>query len=217
MAANLVLDNGNFSGNPPVLENVLVAAGLRVGSVGVASGGPIVSGGTITAGDEITAVNTLVVRAGAPFGALGQNTAYNWDNGGVSGGGLSQNHLQLFGYFNPLTTVQTIQEFADIYPAPVGGTAPALTTTGCFRTTNSVPLNWSAPWIGETTGTGAPLIVATAGIPTGAQIRFYLLGGSPASFVAGIAAPSAVSVQPNVSFTYTGTTGAIYGFEVMFA
>jgi hypothetical protein len=183
----------------------------------VSSGGPIVSSGTITAGDEIVAVNTLQVRAGAPNGVLGQNTAYNWDNGGVSGGGLSENHLQLFGYFNATTTPQTIQEFADIYPAPVGGTAPANTTTACFRTAMSVPLTYSAPFVGDTTGTGAPLIVACAGIPTGAQIRFFLVGGSIAAFAAGVAAPSAVSVQPNVSFTYTGTTGAIYGYEVMFA
>ena len=212
MAVNLVLDNGNF---PPLLANSLVAAGLRVGSLGVSSGGPIVSSGTITAGDEIVAVNTLQVRASAPSGVLGNNTAYNWDNAGTSGGGLSENHLQLFGYFNALTTPQTIQEFADIYPCAVGGTAPALSTTACFRTPNSVPLNYVAPFVGQTTGTGAALIVACAGIPTSAQIRFFLVGGSAGSFTAGIAAPSAVSVQPNVSFTYTGTTGAIYRYEVL--
>jgi hypothetical protein len=213
MAVNLVLDNGNF---PPLLANSLVAAGLRVGSLGVSSGGDINASGVIT-GNEVVALNTLQVRATAPNGVVGQNTAYNWDNAGVNGGGLAENHLQLFGYFNPATTVQTIQEFADIYPAPVGGTAPALTTTPCFRTAMSVPQNYVAPWVGTTTGTGAPLVVATAGIPTGAQIRFFLLGGSIAAFAAGVAAPTTVSVQPNVSFTYTGTNGAIYGYEVMFA
>jgi hypothetical protein len=216
MAANLVLDNSNFSGNPPVLENVLVAAGLMVGSVGVSSGGAVVANGSVT-GTVVQAKNTLQVRATAPFADAGQNTAYNWDNTGTSAGGLSENHLQLWGYFNALTTPQTIQEFADVYPCPVGGTAPAGTTNSCFRTNMSVPLNYNAPWVGTTTGTGAALVVAVAGIPTGSEIRFYLVGGSIAAFNAGIAAPSAISVQPNVSFTYTGTTGAIYGYEVMFA
>lgn len=217
MAANLVLDNGNFSGSPPVLENVLVAAGLRVGSVGVSSGGPITTSAGLTTATQATVGNTLQIRAGAPVAAGVNPTFYDFYNTGVSGGGLQQNHLQLFGYFDSTTTPQTIQEFADIYPCAVGGTAPANTTNSCFRTNQSVGFNYTAPFVGTTTGTGAPLVVACAGIPVSSEIRFMLVGGSAAAFTAGIAAPSAVSVQGNVSFTYTGTTGAIYNYEVLFA
>jgi hypothetical protein len=144
-------------------------------------------------------------------------TFYTLYNTGTTGGGLIANNLQLFGYFDPALTGNTVQEFADIFPCAIGGTAPALTTTTCFRTNQSVGFNYVAPFIGRTTGTGAALVVACAGIPTAAQIRFFLVGGSAAAFAAGIAGPTAVTVQPNVSFTYTGTTGAIYGYEVLFA
>lgn len=205
--SSVVLDNSSTSGAPN--SSTLTANGCRLGTGGLGSSG-------VVQGLPVIGLNSLIARA-TQVSAGTNPTSFNWDNAGSSGGGLNPNHLQLFGYFDPAVTVQTIQEFVDAYPAPVGGTAPALTTTSCFRTNQSVPLNYTAPFIGDTTGTGAPLVVACAGIPTSANIRFYLVGGSIAAFAAGIAAPSAISVQPNVSFTYTGTTGAIYGYEVLFA
>jgi hypothetical protein len=59
MAVNLVLDNGNF---PPLNANVLVAAGLRVGSLGVASGGDITAAGSITAGSGALTASELLAR-----------------------------------------------------------------------------------------------------------------------------------------------------------
>jgi hypothetical protein len=186
------------------------ATGVLAGSKGVVSKGGVSAQGTITA------TNQLGVVAGTT--TAGPNaTLYVLDNAGVTAGGLEANHLQVYGYYDPAVASATIVEHADIYLAPIGGTAAALATQAVWRTNQSVPFNYAAPFIGTTTGTGAPLIVACAGIPTGAQIRFNLIGGDPASFVAGIAAPSAVSVQGNVSFTYTGTTGAIYSYEVLFA
>jgi hypothetical protein len=205
--SSVVLDNSASTGAPN--SSTLTANGCRLGAGGLGSSGAV-------QGLPVIGLNSLIARA-TQVSAGTNPTSFNWDNAGSAGGGLTPNHLQLFGYFDPLVTVQTIQEFADIYPAPVGGTAPALTTTSCFRTNQSVPLNYVAPFIGTTTGTGAALVVACAGIPTSANIRFYLVGGSIAAFAAGVAAPSAISVQPNVSFTYTGTTGAIYGYEVLFA
>ena len=205
--SSVVLDNSASTGAPN--SSTLTANGCRLGTGGLGSSG-------VVQGFPVIGLNSVITRATA-VSAGTTPTSYNWDNQGQSGGGLIANHLQLYGYFDPAVTVQTIQEFADIYPTLVGGTAPALTTTGVFRTANSVPLNYTAPFIGTTTGTGAPLVVACAGIPANSQIRFMLVGGSIASFAAGIAAPSAVSVQGNVSFTYTGTTGAIYNYEVLVA
>ena len=203
--SSVVLDNSASSGAPN--SSTLTANGCRLGTGGLGSTGVVQGQGVV--GKNYITISATNVSAGT------NPTFYNWDNAGTSGGGLSANHLQCFGYFDPAVTPQTIQEFVDAYPAPIGGTAPAGTTTSVFRTTNSVPLNYSAPFIGDTTGTGAPLVVACAGIAQGANIRFFLVGGSAAAFTAGIAAPSAISVQANVSFTYTGTTGAIYGYEVL--
>jgi len=191
----------------------LYASGVLAGGAGFQS-----ATGSLSA-NTASVKNTIQVVAGTKATGATNATAYNLDNQGINGGGLAANHLQVFGYFDSTFTTSTIQEFADVYPTAVGGTAPATTTTGVWRSPNSVPLgNYVAPFIGTTTGNGAtPVVVACAGIPASSQIRFTLQGGSAAAFAAGIAAPSVVSVQGNVSFTYTGTTGAIYGYEVLFA
>jgi hypothetical protein len=177
----------------------------------------------VAAGGNVYAQGQLRIEQEFPTQDGTQNptaaTFYDFYTAAAGGGGLNAHSLQLFGYFDPrVAGAQTIQEFmeAKIVPtaAPVAGVPPS--TTNCFQTQMSRPLNWVAPWIGETTGTGAALVVAAAGIPANSVIRFYLLGGSAAAFTAGIAAPSAVSVQAYTSFTYTGTTGAIYGYEVLF-
>jgi len=206
--SSVVLDNSASSGSPN--SSILTANGCRLGTGGLGSSG-------VVQGVPVIGLNSLIARA-TQVSAGTNPTSYNFDNTGTSGGGLVANHLQLFGYFDPAVTAQTIQEFADVYPALIGGTAPATQSTSVFRTQNCVPLgNYVAPFVGTTTGTGAALVVACAGIPANSAIRFSLIGGSIAAFAAGIAAPTAVSVQGNVSFTYTGTTGAIYAYEVLFA
>jgi hypothetical protein len=176
----------------------------------------------VNAGGNVYAQEQLRVSQGYATQDGTQNptapTFYDFYTASAGGGGLNAHSLQLFGYFDPrVAGTGTIQEFMEckIVPtaAPVAGVPPS--TTSVVSLPQSRYFNWVAPWIGETTGTGAALVVPCAGIPAGSAIRFYLLGGSIAAFAAGIAAPSAVSVQPYTSFTYTGTTGAIYGFEVL--
>lgn len=188
----------------------LYATGVLTGTKGV------VSKGGISAQGSVYATNQIGLTAGTT--TAGPNaTLYVLDNGGVTGGGLEANHLQVYGYYDPAVSSSGVVEHADVYMGLIGGTAAATAGVAVWRTNQSIPFNYTAPFIGTTTGTGAPLIVACAGIPANAQIRFNLIGGSIAAFAAGIAAPAAVSVQGNVSFTYTGTTGAIYSYEVLFA
>lgn len=183
------------------------ATGVLTGTKGVVSKGAISSQSNIVAtGQSGVVAGNLTAGTNA--------TLYVLDNNGTTGGGLEANHLQIYGYFDPAVTLQTIQEFADIYPAPVGGTAPALTTTPVFRTNNSIPLNWGAPWIGSTTGTGAAVVVPVAGIATNATIRLYLVGFVGAAGATAVVPPT-FTIQPNVSFTITATTGAIYNYEVL--
>jgi hypothetical protein len=146
-------------------------------------------------------------------------TKYIFYTASAGGGGLNAHSCQVFGYFDPRVagtgTIQEGMEFKLVPTAlPVLGVPPS--TTLICTTQQTRPFNWGAPWIGTTTGTGAPLVVAAVGIPAGSVIRFMLVGGSAAAFTAGIAAPTAVSVQAYTSFTYTGTTGAIYRYEVLF-
>lgn len=142
-------------------------------------------------------------------------TKFIWYNTGVSGSGLVANNLQCYGYFDGAVTVNTVQQYLRAYPAPVTGTAPPLTTTPVVRIPMSKPIGWDSVLKGTTIGNGAtPVVVPIAGIADSAGIRFYLLGTNAVGY-APIVPPSNVSVQPNVSFTWTGTQGAIYGYEVL--
>ena len=200
---------------------------MSVASLGLVKNGfdnPLVSLSPqeVNAGGNVYAQEQLRVSQGYATQDGTQNptnpTFYDLYTASSSGGGLNAHSLQLFGYFDPrVAGTGTIQEFMEckIVPtaAPVGGVPP--TTTSVVSLPQSRPFNWVAPWIGTTTGTGGALVVPCAGIPAGSVIRFMLVGGSAAAFTAVIAAPSAVSVQAYTSFTYTGTTGAIYNYEVL--
>jgi hypothetical protein len=177
----------------------------------------VIAGGPGTFNEALTLAQGFATQDGT------QNpttpTKYIFYTASAGGGGLNAHSCQLFGYFDPrVAGADTIQEFMECKivatAAPVAGVPP--TTTSLVQTQNCRPLNYAGPWIGTTTGTGAPLAVAAAGIPAGSAIRFMLVGGSAAAFTAGIADPTAVSVQAYTSFTYTGTTGAIYRYEVLF-
>ena len=177
----------------------------------------------VSAGGNVYAQEQLRIAQGFPTQDGTQNptnaTFYDFYTASVAGGGLNPHSLQLFGYYDPrVAGAQTIQGHMEVKivptAAPVLGVPPS--TTSVVNLPQSRPFNWVAPFIGETAGTGAPLVVPCAGIPAGSVIRFYLLGGSIAAFAAGVAPPSNVSVQAYTSFTYTGTTGAIYGYEVLF-
>jgi len=200
---------------------------MSVASLGLVKNGfdnPLVSLSPqeVNAGGEGIFQEQLSVAQGFPTQDGTQNptnpSKFVFYTSSSGGGGLNAHSLQLFGYFDPrVAGTGVIQEFMEckIVPtaAPVGGVPP--TTTSVVNLPASRPFNWVAPWIGTTTGTGGALVVACAGIPAGSVIRFILVGGSAAAFTAGIAAPTAVSVQAYTSFTYTGTTGAIYNYEVL--
>jgi hypothetical protein len=201
---------------------------MSVASLGLVKNGldnPLVSISPqeVNAGGNVFASEQLRVQQGfaTQDGVVNPTaiTFYDFYTASVAGGGLNPHSLQLYGYYDPkVAGVDTIQEHMEvkIVPTalPVLGVPPS--TTSVVQTNQSRPFNWAAPFIGTTTGTGVAEVVPCAGIPAGAVIRFYLVGGDIASFAAGIAAPSAVSVQAYTSFTYTGTLGAIYGYEVLF-
>ena len=189
---------------PETLQQISWTAGLQVGASGVESAG------------SVSVTDTLSVKANrATAGSV--PTFYRLDCVPVTGLGLTANNLQVTGQYDAALTSSTTIEHANIYAVTSTGVAGSAALS-VFQTNNSKPLNYTAPWIGTTTGNGGtPVVVACVGIPATASIRFFLAGGSIAAFAAGIAAPSAVSVQANVSFTYTGTSGAIYGYEVLLA
>jgi hypothetical protein len=200
---------------------------MSVASLGLVKNGfdnPLVSLApqSILAGGSGSFSEELILSQGYPTQDGTQNptnaSKYIFYSPSSGGGGLNAHSMQLFGYFDArVAGTGTIQEFMEckIVPtaAPVAGVPPS--TTSVVSLPQSRPFNWVGPWIGTTTGTGAPLVVAAAGIPAGSVVRFMLVGGSIAAFAAGIAAPTAVSVQAYTSFTYTGTTGAIYNYEVL--
>jgi hypothetical protein len=192
----------------------LYAGGLLLGSRGLVTNGPILAIGNVGDGSSFT--GSVAVVAAAPVSAGPNAPSYRLYCPDRAGGGLNAGSLQVFGYFDATFATPAIQEFIECKPTSIGGTAAALATVSAVQMNQCVPFNYVAPFVGTTTGTGAPLVVACAGIPAGSQIRFRLLGTTAVTY-APIAAPSAVSVQGNVSFTYTGTTGAIYGYEVLFA
>jgi hypothetical protein len=76
MAVNLVLDNGNF---PSVNANVLVAAGARLGSLGLATSGTVTAGGLSLTGGTVEA-NNVEALFNVADGARLQNTLQT--NGG---------------------------------------------------------------------------------------------------------------------------------------
>lgn len=84
--ASVVLDDGNFAGS--VNQNVLVAAGAKLGGAGLTTSGSIVSGATVVNGNETVNGTLTVVQ---PQGG-GTRTAYFTD-GGV---GALENSVAIF-------------------------------------------------------------------------------------------------------------------------
>lgn len=156
-------------------------------------------------------------------------SSWTFYGGSTTGGGLNAGQLQAYLYEDPAYGPQ-IQQWLQAYSAVVVAGAvgpPVVPTTSrvVCRIVSSAPLDWvggypvagagSANLMGSFVGTGAAQVVPCVGISTNASIRYYLLGATIAAFAAGIAAPTAVSVQANASFTITATLGAIYGYEVL--
>jgi hypothetical protein len=190
----------------------IYAGGVLAGARGLTTSGAVRAGGSSATGSTFTG-SISIVDVSPPVAGATNPTEFTLYAADRTGGGLVAGHAQLFGYFDPLEATPTVAQFMDIYPASIAGGVASQTVV---RTNQCVPFNFAAPFTGTTTGTGAPLVVACAGIPAGSEIRFMLVGTNAAVY-APIVPPAAVSVQPNVSFTYTGTVGAIYDYEVLFA
>jgi hypothetical protein len=198
---------------------ILAADSVNCRSI-VADGPVLVSNDTSPGTVALTVHNTSALSAGVPPLGGTITTLFQQSLGAYTGGGIAANTLYSGLVCDP--TVATgpavgLGAFGVSYPNPIGGTAPATSCVAITRVNACVPLNYAAPFVGQITGTGAAQIVACAGIPTSSQVRFMLVGGSIAAFAAGVAAPTALSIQGNVSFTITLTSGAIYEYEVLFA
>lgn len=153
-------------------------------------------------------------------------TSWTFWDGAYNGGGLQPDHLQIYQYTTAPNVGNPTAQLVDAYLANTTTAAgpPAVVSRSfpVWRANASRPINDSAPWIGSFTCDAAtPVVVACASIPDASRVRIFLLGGSAAAFTsaaaAGVAAP-AITIQPNASFTATGgTTGLIYGYEVLAA
>jgi len=191
----------------------IYAGGVLAGARGITTSGPIRAGGSSAQGSTFTGSIALVDVAPPVAGATNptQFTLYGADQ---TGGGLVAGHLQLFGYFDPLEATPAVQQYIDAYPASIAG---GVASQPVVRTNQCVPFNFAAPFTGTVTATGAAnQAVPCVGIPAAAEIRFMLVGNNAATYNP-IVPPAAVTVVPNVSFTFTGTAGAIYDYEVLFA
>jgi len=186
---------------PDVSSQVIWADKVTAGKSGVVSSG------------VVRAVETLSVQCVRP--TLGTTpTSLSIDIEPVSGGGYLANHAAFYiGQDVALATPAAVQ-VADAYTTTSTGVA-GTASLPVFRTYNSTPLNYTGPWIGQFTGTGSPAVIACAGIPPSATIRFWLVGSATNVLATATAPPSAFSVQANVSFTITATTGAIYAYEIL--
>jgi hypothetical protein len=170
MAVNLVLDNGNFSGNPPVLENVLVAAGLRVGSVGVASGGnvacPTASVGVLTLQGVPSGSSPEVSFNNSPLLPL-LPQEYVIANGNSTGGGVQEGCLQVFTYNNGGFVGELVNTFIPprgvVGPPVVAGTQAIWgLTSGAQAGTATIPLGAATVAVANT-AVGAGTIIMLSG------------------------------------------------------
>lgn len=178
-------------------------------------------GGAITARGSAVVHDTLTITAKGVDPAGTAPSRFVLFNTGVTGGGLNANRLETFGYFDSTlsSSIQLMEQyFATVVPYAPGPPPVAPVTVGVVKLWASVPYNWgtvsgTGPWSGQTLGTGAPVIVACVGIPAGAVIRFMLVGFTATA--PACAAPSAITIQPNVSFTYTAGNNGIFNYEVL--
>lgn len=225
MASVVLQQNSGAATNGGALLPVDTVYGrsIRAGPGGLAADGVITSlAGGYTANEGVTNIRTangIQIAASTP-GAVGSSpTSYQTYVSATPVGALLANQQQLFGTYDAAVSTPTSLEFSRARPVLIGGTAAATASLGVVQPLyQPLPVNWNAVnFEGSFTGTGAPQIVAVAGIPATSVVRFMLVGGSIGAFAAGIAAPAAITLQGNVSFTVTATTGAIYNYEILVA
>tara|TARA_R110000868_G_scaffold296_5_gene2451 strand:+ start:2500 stop:3171 length:672 start_codon:yes stop_codon:yes gene_type:complete len=200
--------------------DTLFSRSIHAGAGGIQSDGALTSlAGGFTANEGVTNIRTangIQISASTP-GAVGSSpTSYQTYVSATPVGALLANQQQLWGTYDAALSSPTSLEFQRARPVLIGGTAAATASVAVIQPLNQpAPVNWfGAGFAGQLTGTGAPLVVAVPGIPATAIIRYMLVGVAAGG--AAVAAPTAISVQGNVSFTITATVGAIYNWEILF-
>lgn len=229
--SSVVLDN-SVSAPFTASTSTLTANSARLGQGGLISSGPLIAGqgnNGLQSGSII--YNALTISDDTPAGAARAQPSYFTTYASDTGAsGLNVNQRQSFAYADPLIAGAaagvTIQQYEQ--GLWVRNTTSALSdpTNGSTSFINRPNLQ-ARPLteIGGTfTGTGATQSIPAAGITAGSRIRFFLLGGTQAAFAAigGITAPvfgvvSVNAIAANSGFTVTAMTGALYGWECVFA
>jgi hypothetical protein len=227
MAVNLVLDNGNFPFNN---KNVLVAAGLRVGSDGVSSGGA----GNFTNQMTLTGFPNVPTAPGPAQNQLLLDGAYlRIDSGTITAPSTAAANatLQIFDAATPELILQMNQ------------TAPLLNAGAqvliCYATANTAQANsvmvsrtqvpslpnvypaGSAASISPAdaahTQVAAADAIACPTITAISQVRTWLAGLTGVVGATAVLPATVSAITPGTGFTLNGTVGAIYGYEVLYA
>jgi len=221
MAVNLVLDNGNFPSND---ANILVAAGLRVGSVGVSSGGA----GGFTNSLTLTGFPNVPSGPGvAPNQLLLDGCYARWDAGtftppntaaatatmGILDGGQPSLQIQM-NQTAPLSNPGAVA--LDIYASVNTSAANSLVVARPSVSSASLAYPAGSYNAARTQVAGADAIACPT--ITGACVVKTWLAGLTGVVGATAVVPATVSgITAGTGFTLNGTIGAIYGYEVFYA
>jgi hypothetical protein len=117
----------------------------------------------------------------------------------TSGGGLTQNHYQLFMY-GATVGGNNIAECWDV--APLGN------NNAVFIANNGGPLDSTRR--GKITGTGSPQTIDCPSVTVASDVYLAFIAGTPA------VADPVITITPDDSFTLTLPAGAVYQYEVVF-
>jgi hypothetical protein len=241
MAVNLVLDNGNFSQGGPVLENVLVAAGLRCGSVGVATSGTVTAGGgfgdsAVLNGNPSVPLtgdtsNSLILNGVkqvfyepsfvSPQTAVAKATL-NWSITNAT----EPVFLLLLEQFSPQLTSSGNALLCYAVVNTASNNSVVVTSTAVNSFCSSQPAGSLAGISGTSpsfTGVAAHTQVAAADViacPTispRCALRAWVAGSTGNQLATAVTPPTISNIVPGTGFTLNGTPGVIYGYEVLYA
>jgi hypothetical protein len=228
MAVNLVLDNGNFPFND---ANVLVAAGLRVGSDGVASGGA----GTFTNQLNLQGFPTVPSAPGPAQNEFLLNGAYIRQNAGTFTApqtAAANMTLQIIDGAFPQLQLQMNQTAPLLEPSAVALNVYATANTSqansqlVSRTfVSSQPQNYPAGSAASLSPNGgaahtqtlAADVIACPTVTANSIFRTWLAGLTGVVGATAVAPATISAITPGTGFTINGTVGAIYGYELLYA
>lgn len=117
----------------------------------------------------------------------------------TTGGGLSQNHYQLFMYGAAVGGNNIAECFAVV---PQGNNYAVMVAN------NGGPLDSTRR--GKITGTGSPQTIDCPSLTVASEVYLAFIAGTPAG------ADPVITITPDDSFTLTLPAGAVYQYEVVF-